>query len=108
VNNVEVLLLKSLICNSPEKTAQTMQEAWRQSNLAQSNLGQLPITPEVLSNTSKFLTQVGDLAYSINNQNMSGKGLTEEQYKLIEQLHGFAVTLGQSLNDLQNQLSQEE
>jgi len=36
---------------------------------------------------------------------MSGKGLTEEQYKLIEQLHGFAVTLGQSLNDLQNQLS---
>jgi len=105
VNNVEVLLLKSLICNSPEKTAQTMQEAWRQSNLAQSNLGQLPITPEVLSNTSKFLTQVGDLAYSINNQNMSGKGLTEEQYKLIEQLHGFAVTLGQSLNDLQNQLS---
>jgi len=104
VNNVEVLLLKSLICNSPEKTAQTMQEAWRQSNLAQSNLGQLPITPEVLSNTSKFLTQVGDLAYSINNQNMSGKGLTEEQYKLIEQLHGFAVTLGQSLNDLQNQL----
>jgi len=26
VNNVEVLLLKSLICNSPEKTAQTMQE----------------------------------------------------------------------------------
>jgi len=31
--------------------------------------------------------------------------LTEEQYKLIEQLHGFAVTLGQSLNDLQNQLS---
>ncbi|GAE88543.1 germination protein YpeB [Acetivibrio straminisolvens] len=105
VNNVEVLLLKSLISNSPEKTAQTMQEAWRQSNLAQSNLGQLPITPNVLANTSKFLTQVGDLAYSINNQNMAGKGLTEEQYKLIEQLHGFSVSLEQSLNDLQNQLS---
>lgn len=105
VNNVEVLLVKSLISNSPEKTAQTMQEAWRQSNLAQSNLGQLPITQDVLANTSKFLTQVGDLAYSINNQNMAGNGMTEEQYKLIEQLHGFSESLEQSLNDLQNQLS---
>ncbi|RXE58763.1 germination protein YpeB [Acetivibrio mesophilus] len=105
VNNVEVLLVKSLISNNPEKTAQTMQEAWRQSNLAQSNLGQLPITPDVLANTSKFLTQVGDLAYSINNQNMSGKSMTEEQYKLIEQLHGYSVSLEQSLNDLQNQLT---
>ena len=105
VNNVEVLLIKSLISNSPEKTAATLQEAWRQANLAQTNLGQLPVSPEVLANTSKFLTQVGDLAYSLNNQNMSGKSISEEQYKLIEQLHGFSVSLEQSLNDLQTQLS---
>lgn len=105
VNNVEVLLIKSLITSTPTKTAATMQEAWRQANLAQTNLGQLPVSPHVLANTSKFLTQVGDLAYSLNNQNMTGKSLTDEQYKLIEQLHGFSVSLEQSLNDLQNQLS---
>lgn len=105
VNNVEVLLIKSLIANTPEKTAATMQEAWRQANMAQTNLGQLPVSPHALANTSKFLTQVGDLAYSLNNQNMTGKNLTDEQYKLIEQLHGFSVSLEQSLNDLQNQIS---
>jgi len=105
VNNVEVLLLKSLITSTPEKTASVLQEAWRQANLAQTNLGQLPVSQPVLANTSKFLTQVGDLAYALNNQNMSGKPLTEEQYKTIEQLHGFAVSLGESLNELQNQLS---
>lgn len=105
VNNVEVLLIKSLISSTPTKTAATMQEAWRQANLAQTNLGQLPVSQEILANTSKFLTQVGDLAYSLNNQTMSGKNLTDEQYKLIENLHGYSVSLEQSLSDLRNQLS---
>lgn len=105
VNNVEVLLIKSLICSTPSKTAATLQEAWRQANMAQTNLGQLPVSQQSLANTSKFLTQVGDLAYSINNQSMDGKKLTDEQYKLIESLHGYSISLEQSLNDLQNQLT---
>lgn len=105
VNNVEVLLIKSLISSTPTKTAATLQEAWRQANMAQTNLGQLPVSQQVLANTSKFLTQVGDLSYSINNQSMDGKKLTDEQYKLIEKLHGYSVSLEQSLNDLQNQLT---
>jgi len=105
VHNVEVLLVKSLIASTPSKAAATMQEAWRQANLAQTNLGQLPVSQQVLANTSKFLTQVGDLSYSLNNQNMQGKPLSEQQYKTIEQLHGFAVSLGNSLNDLQGQIT---
>lgn len=105
VHNVEVLLLKSAITSTPQKTAAVMQEAWRQANLAQTNLGQLPISQPVLSNTSKFLTQVGDLAYSLNNQNMTGTPLTDQQYKTIEQLHKNAVSLGNNLNDLQAQLT---
>jgi len=62
VNNVEVLLVKSLISSSPTKTASTLQEAWKQATLAQTNLGQLPVSQQILGNTSKFLTQVGDLS----------------------------------------------
>jgi len=104
VNNVETLLLKSLIASTPTKTAATLQEAWRQANLAQTNLGQLPVTPPALENTSKFLAQVGDLAYSLNNQNMDGKPLNDKEYKTIEKLHGYAVTLENSLANLQDQL----
>jgi len=105
VNNVEVLLMKSLITATPEKTASVMQEAWRQANLAATNLGQLPVTQPVLANTSKFLTQVGDFAYSLNNQNMGGKPLNDDQYKMLEKLYGFAVSLGKSLNNLQNEIA---
>ncbi|MDP4091904.1 MAG: germination protein YpeB [Bacillota bacterium] len=106
VHNVETLLMKSLISGSSTMTASTLQEAWRQANLAQTNLGQLPITPVVLENTSKFLTQVGDLAYSLNNQSMSGKPLNEQQYKTVQQLYTYAVNLGKNLNSLQGQLTQ--
>lgn len=105
VNNVDTLLTKALITSTTSKTASVLQEAWRQANFAQENLGQLPVSQPVLANTSKFLTQVGDLAYALNNQNMQGKALSEEQYKTVEQLHGFAVSLSNSLNDLQGQLS---
>jgi spore germination protein len=104
VRNVEVLLMKSLVSSTPAKTAATLQEAWRQANMAQANLGQLPISQQVLANTSKFLTQVGDLAYSLNNQNMDGKHLNEDQFKTIQDLYGYSVSLGDSLDELQSQI----
>lgn len=105
VDNVDTLLSKALITSTPERTASILQEAWRQSNLAQTDLGQLPISQQVLANTSKFLTQVGDLAYSLNNQNMQGKALTDNQYKTLQQLQGFSTSLKKSIGGLQNDLS---
>jgi sensor domain CHASE-containing protein len=39
VNNVDTLLMKAMIASTTTKSASTMQEAWRQANLAQTNLG---------------------------------------------------------------------
>lgn len=105
VQNVETLLIKSLLTSTPSKTSATMQEAWRQANFAQANLGQIPISQQVLSNTSKFLNQVGDFAYSLNNQNMNGQPITSEQYEKIQKLHGFAVSLGDSLTTLETDIT---
>ncbi|NSW92221.1 MAG: germination protein YpeB [Firmicutes bacterium] len=105
VNNVETLLLKSLITSTPEKTSAILQEAWRQANFAQAYLGQLPVDQHVLANTSKFLAQVGDFAYSLNNNTMSGKNISDDEYKTIENLHGFAASLNRSLDELQGQIA---
>jgi len=105
VNNVETLLLKSLITSTPEKTASILQEAWRQSNFAQAYLGQLPVSQHVLANTSKFLSQVGDYSYSLNNNTMGGKKISDKDYKTIEDLHGYAAALGKSLGTLQADLA---
>ncbi len=105
VDNVQMLLLKSMLTSTPEMTALILQDAWRQANMAQANLGRLPVTQHVLANTSKFLTQVGDLAYTLNVQTLDGKPITDEQHKTMEQLYGFAVELDKSLQDLETQLS---
>jgi germination protein YpeB len=106
VENVETLLAKSLIASTPAKTASTLQTATEQATLAQTNLGQLPVSQPVLASTSKFLTQVGDISNSLNNQNIRGNPLTDEQYKTIQKLYEYSITLGDNLNSLQNSLGE--
>ncbi len=105
VNNVETLLAKSMVSTTTGKTATTLQEAWRQANLAQTNLGQLPVTQPVLASTSKFLTQVGDLSYALDTQNIRGKQLSDDQYKTVERLFKYSSSLNKNLRDLQSDLS---
>lgn len=105
VQNVEVLLMKSMVSATPQMAAETLQDAWHQANLAQTNLGQLPVTQDVLANTSKFLSQVGDFAYALDRQNINGKEIDSKQYKTLESLHQYSVSLGDALNNLQASIS---
>ena len=105
VQNVETLLLKSLVSTAPSRTAQSLKEVWRQAYMAQENLGILPISQPVLANTSKFLTQVGDLSQAFSNQNLNGLPLTAPQYKMLENLNHYAYTLKNSLYGLQEQIT---
>ena len=60
VQNVETYLAKSLISSTPEHGAETLTNVWREANLAQAYLSQLPIESQELENTEKFLNQVSD------------------------------------------------
>lgn len=106
VNNVETLLIKSLITSTPEKTASTLQEAWRQANFAQAYLGQIPVSQNILANTSKFLAQVGDFSYAVNNKSMNGEQLSDKEFETLQDLHGYAAALSKSLEQLQQQLAE--
>lgn len=105
VHNVETLLAKSMVSTTTDRTAITLQEAWRQAGLAQTNLGQLPVSQPVLASTSKFLTQVSDLSLSLDNQNIKGKELSDEQYDMVEKLYKYSVSLNESLRALQDDLN---
>ena len=105
VNNVESLLAKSMVSTTTDRTAITLQEDWRQAGLAQTNLGQLPVSQPVLASTSKFLTQVSDLSLSLDNQNIRGKSLSKEQQDLLKKLYKYSVSLNKSLQELQDDLN---
>ena len=100
VENVENYLAKSLISTTSEHGAQTLTHVWREANLAQSYLSQLPITTEELANTSKFLNQVSDYSYSLSRKNIYNEELTQEDLDNLKKLHDYSVELKNTLTQL--------
>ena len=105
VEEVETYLAKSLISASPDQGAQNLTQVWREANLAQAYLAQLPIANEGLSNTAKFLNQVSDYSYSLYRKNINNERLTEEDFNNLTTLHDYSNDLKNTLNELSNELN---
>ena len=100
IQNVEVYLATSLITNSPESSAESLANVWRESNLAMSYLAQLPINSNELENTSKFLNQVSEYSYSLYRKNLKEEELTKDDMNNLKNLHEYSVELENVLNQL--------
>ena len=105
VNNVETLLIKSLITSTFEKTSATLQEAWRQVILAQAYLGQLPVSQHILATPQSFFHR-WEILYLSNNNTMGWENISDKDYETIEEFIWLFSALGKSLNELQDSLLQ--
>ena len=105
VQNVENYLGKSLISTTPEHGAETLTQVWKEANLAQTYLSQLPISSNELENTSKFLNQVSDYSYSLSRKNINDESLTQEDLDNLKELHDYSVNLENVLNQLSNDIN---
>ncbi len=105
VQNVENYLAKSLISTSPEHGAETLTRVWKEANLAQIYLSQIPINNEGLSNTARFLNQVSDYSYSLSRKNIYNEPLTQEDLDNLQNLHKLSVDLQNILNQLSAEMT---
>ena len=105
VQNVETYLAKSLISSTPEHGAETLTNVWREANLAQVYLAELPINSSELENTAKFLNQVSDYSYSLSRKNIYDKELTQNDLDNLKELHDYSVELSNTLNQLSNDMN---
>lgn len=105
VQNVENYLAKSLISTSPEHGAETLTRVWKEANLAQIYLSQIPINNEGLSNTARFLNQVSDYSYSLSRKNIYNEPLTQEDLDNLQSLHTYCVDLQNTLNQLSTEMT---
>lgn len=105
VQNIETYLAKSLISNTSEHGAETLTNVWREANLAQTYLSQLPIENGELENTEKFLNQVSDYSYSLSRKNIYNENLSEEDLKNLKQLHSYSLELENTLNQLSDDIN---
>jgi len=100
INDVENYLAKSMISTSAEHSSETLMHVWRQANLAQVYLSQLPISTNELSNTAKFLNQVSDYSHSLARKTIEGKDLSQEELDNLKTLHDYSVDLTNTLEQL--------
>ena len=68
VGNIDVALQKSLYAGTPEQAVTMSAKVWREAGAAKACLASLPYTDTRLSNTQKFLSQVGEFAYSLSRR----------------------------------------
>jgi len=105
VENLSVLTAKSIVSGSSNQNTRMLSDIWRQSNQAQENLGQLPLSHVTLTRTQKFLTQMGDYAYSLAKTTANGEPINSKQTSTLEELHNQVGELSQDLVELQKQLA---
>ena len=78
---------------------------WREANLAQAYLAQLPIESQELENTEKFLNQVSDYSYSLSRKNIYNEQLSDDDLKNLKDLHSYSVELENTLNQLSDDIN---
>ncbi len=105
VENVENYLGKSLISTSPEHGAETLTRVWREANLAQAYLTQLPISSNELENATKFLNQVSEYSYSLSRKNIYNKSLEQEDLDNLKKLHEYSKELENTLVQLADDIN---
>ena len=107
VENIETSMGKLMVASSDKTTISILDEIWREAFSGQEHLSQLPIGQPEIDNTSKFLVQVGDYAYSLTKKIASGGKLSDKDLKTITTLHNYAVFLGKNLHDLSKKVDRK-
>ena len=105
VQNVKTYLAKTMVSKTAEHGAEMLTHVWRESNLAQSYLGMLPIESQELENTEKFLNQVSEYSYSLSRKNIEGNALTDEEIGKIKELYNYSNDLSNTLNEMSDELN---
>lgn len=106
IENLSVLTSKTIVSGSPQQNIRLLSDIWWQSNFAQDNLGQLPLSHVTLTRTQRFLTQLGDYAYTMAKNTADGQPMSTEQMSTLEDLHNQTTQLSGDLIELQTQVAQ--
>lgn len=99
VNEISSGLQKSLYATSPSMISSTCTDVFGKAVSAQMAMGELPFDGE-LEKTARFISTVGDYAYTLSKYASSGGGYTEEQAENLADLASAAETLSYNLTQL--------
>ncbi|MEW6662695.1 MAG: germination protein YpeB [Bacillota bacterium] len=105
VEQVEVLLAKTLASDSPRQNIIYLTEVWHRATGAQQSLAQLPFKNINMAASRKFLSQVGDYSYSVARAIASGEGLNDDHLAQLNRFHTQMGKFGQDLHGIEARIA---
>ena len=105
MEDVENYLAKSLVTKEADHSAETLTYVWREANLAQVYLSQIPISNEGLSNTQKFLNQVSEYSYSLSRKSIRNENLKQEELSNLKDLYNYSLEVNHTLSQIALELN---
>ena len=75
------------------------------SQSAKLALGELPQNDDGFTQTSKFISTVGDYAFTLSKRTANGDALTDEEHQNLQALSDAASVLSQNLTELLNEVN---
>ena len=100
VEDIEILLGKSLVSASPRHNIISLTNVWNKAMNAQEQLTNLPLSTAEIHRTARYLAQTGDYAHSIARRNAEGEVMTEEDREQLVALREQASQLNATLHEL--------
>ena len=100
LNNISTNLQKTIYVSTPTMLSKLSAELWREASGAKSNLSLLPTGEKAVSNTYKFLSQIGEFVMALERKTASGQTLTEKEREQLLNLYNFCNALSEEINGI--------
>jgi len=97
IQGLEVKVDKVVVSNDKKMQRETLNDIWRDSNLAASSLSGIPIDSASQSETIKFLNQLGGYSLTLSDKAVTNK-LSEEELDTLSGLQKHCLSLKRAFN----------
>ncbi len=100
LNNIGTNLEKVMYSSTPTMLSKLAAELWRESSGAKSCLSMLPSSDTQLTNTYKFLSQVGEFVMALGRKSANGEPLSDNERQQLKELYEYCNSLSEQVNKM--------
>ncbi|MDR1001951.1 MAG: germination protein YpeB [Oscillospiraceae bacterium] len=100
IDTIDITLQKTMYAGSDKQFSDLAAKLCAASEMAKSDLGQIPTHAGELTNANKFISQVGNYATSLANKRSLDEDITTEEKETLQKLRDYAGKLRLSIDDL--------
>lgn len=105
VNNLNLLISKSMVTSSDLQRIMTLTTLWHQAEAARDSLSQLPLGDRDMTYSQKFFAQLGDFSYSLAKKVVAKESITDAEWSKMEVFKKNIQILSRELRSLQDNVA---